>query len=62
MLMMGMITPAVSHVGALAAGVSLMFQTAGVGRSNEEPIQRWIDQVIRAEAFVLSGSLTSPAM
>jgi putative ABC transport system permease protein len=46
-------------IGALAAGVALMFQTAGVGRSNEEPIERWIDQVIKAEAFVFSGSLTS---
>jgi len=46
-------------IGALAAGVSLMFQTAGVGRSNEEPITRWIDEVIRADAFVFSESLTS---
>ena len=44
---------------ALAAGVSLMFQTAGVGRSNEEPIKKWIEQVIQADAFVFSGSLTS---
>ena len=46
-------------VGALAAGVSLMFQTAGVGRSNEEPVREWLDQVIRAEAFVFWGSLAS---
>ncbi len=46
-------------IGALAAGVALMFQTAGVGRSNEEPIKAWVDQVIQADAFVFSGSLTS---
>ncbi len=46
-------------IGALAAGVSLMFQTAGVGRSNEEPIKKWVDQVIQADAFVFSGSLAS---
>ncbi len=46
-------------IGALAAGVSLMIQTAGVGRSNEEPIKKWIEQVIQADAFVFSGSLTS---
>ena len=46
-------------IGALAAGVALMFQTAGVGRSNEEPIKRWIEQVIQADSFVFSGSLTS---
>ena len=48
-------------IGALAAGVSLMFQTAGVGRSNEEPIKKWVDQVIQADAFVFSGSLASAA-
>jgi putative ABC transport system permease protein len=46
-------------IGALAAGVSLMFQTAGVGRSNEDPIKKWVDQVIQADAFVFSGSLAS---
>ena len=46
-------------IGALAAGVSLMIQTAGVGRSNEEPIKKWVEQVIQADAFVFSGSLTS---
>ena len=46
-------------IGALAAGVSLMFQTAGVGRSNEIPIREWLDQVIRADAFVFWGTLTS---
>jgi putative ABC transport system permease protein len=46
-------------IGALAAGVALMFQTAGVGRSNEEPIKAWVEQVIQADAFVFSGSVSS---
>jgi putative ABC transport system permease protein len=46
-------------IGALAAGVSLMIQTAGVGRSNEIPVKLWIDQVIQADAFVFWGNLTS---
>ena len=46
-------------IGALGAGVALMFQTAGIGRSNEEPITDWIDQVIQADAFVFSGNLSS---
>lgn len=46
-------------IGALAAGVSLMFQTAGVGRSNEEPIKKWVEQVIQADSFIFSGSITS---
>lgn len=46
-------------VGALAAGVGLMFQTAGVGISNEVPIREWLDRVIRADAFVFWGNLAS---
>lgn len=46
-------------IGALAAGVALMFQTAGVGRSNEEPIKDWLEQVIQADSFVFSGNLSS---
>ena len=45
-------------IGALAAGVAVMIQTAGVGRSNEEPVVRWLDEVIQADRFVFSGSLT----
>ena len=45
-------------IGALAAGVGLMVQTAGLGRSNREPIVRWIDEVIRADRMVFAGSLT----
>ncbi len=44
-------------IGALAGGVSLMFQTSGIGRSNEEPVVDWIDQVVRGDAIVLWGNL-----
>ena len=46
-------------IGALAGGVSLMFQTAGVGRSNEEPVVEWIDQVLKADAYVFWGNIVS---
>jgi putative ABC transport system permease protein len=46
-------------IGALGAGVALMFQTAGVGRSNEEPVVEWIRQVVQADHFVFSGNMTS---
>jgi putative ABC transport system permease protein len=46
-------------LGALAAGVALMFQTAGVGRSNEEPVISWIDQVVQADYFVFNGNMMS---
>lgn len=46
-------------IGALAAGVALMFQTAGVGRSNEEPVVEWITQVVQADHFVFAGNMTS---
>ena len=46
-------------IGALGAGVALMFQTAGVGRSNEEPVTTWITQVVQADHFVFSGNMTS---
>ena len=46
-------------IGALAAGVALMFQTAGVGRSNEEPVVTWIAQVVQADHFVFSGNMTA---
>jgi putative ABC transport system permease protein len=45
-------------IGALAAGVAVMIQTAGVGKSNEEPITRWLEEIIQADLFVMSGSLT----
>jgi putative ABC transport system permease protein len=46
-------------IGALAAGVALMFQTAGVGRSNEEPVISWLEQVVQADHFVFSGNMTT---
>src|SRR5205085_2888737 len=46
-------------IGAMAAGVSMMFQTAGVGKSNQIPIREWLDQVLRADAFVFRGNLAS---
>jgi putative ABC transport system permease protein len=46
-------------IGALAAGVAMMFQTAGVGRSNEEPVVAWIGQVVQADHFVFAGNMTS---
>lgn len=46
-------------IGALGAGVALMFQTAGVARSNEEPVVEWIAQVVQADHFVFSGNMTS---
>lgn len=46
-------------IGALGAGVALMFQTAGVGRSNEEPVVVWIAQVVQADHFVFSGNMTA---
>jgi putative ABC transport system permease protein len=46
-------------IGALAGGVSLMFQTAGVGRSNEEPVVEWIDQVLKADAYIFWGNIVS---
>lgn len=46
-------------IGALGAGVALMFQTAGVGRSNEEPVVSWIAQVVQADHFIFSGNMTA---
>lgn len=46
-------------IGALGAGVAMMFQTAGVGRSNEEPVVAWIQQVVQADHFVFSGNMTA---
>lgn len=45
-------------IGALGAGVAVMIQTAGVGKSNEEPITRWLDEIIQAEQFIAAGSVT----
>ena len=45
-------------IGALGAGVAVMIQTAGVGKSNEEPVKAWLDEVIQAEQFISTGSVT----
>ena len=45
-------------IGALAAGVAVMIQTAGVGRSNEEPVVQWLNEVIVADRYVFAGNLT----
>jgi putative ABC transport system permease protein len=45
-------------IGALGAGVAVMIQTAGVGRSNEEPVMRWLDEIIQADQFVAAGNVT----
>jgi putative ABC transport system permease protein len=42
-------------VGALAAGVALMFQIAGIGKSNEEPVLEWLDRVVSADFIVICG-------
>jgi len=46
-------------IGALGAGVAMMFQTAGVARSNEEPVVTWIEQVVQADHFVFNGNMTT---
>nr|MCU0706294.1 ABC transporter permease [Fimbriiglobus sp.] len=46
-------------IGALGAGVAVMIQTAGVGKSNEEPVTRWLDEVIQADQFVAAGTVSS---
>ena len=43
-------------IGALGAGVAVMVQTAGVGKSNEEPVVQWVDEVIQADQFVFAGN------
>ena len=44
-------------IGALGAGVAVIFQTAGVGLSNEVPVVQWLDEVIQADRFLFGGSL-----
>jgi putative ABC transport system permease protein len=45
-------------IGTLGAGVAVMIQTAGVSRSNEEPVMRWLDEIIQADQFVAAGNVT----
>ncbi len=46
-------------IGVLAAGVTFMFMTAGVAKSNEVPVREWLAQVIRADAFLFRGNMVS---
>jgi putative ABC transport system permease protein len=46
-------------ITALAAGVAMVLQTAGVIRSNEEAILKWVDESIAADLFVTAGSPVS---
>jgi putative ABC transport system permease protein len=46
-------------ITALAAGVAMVLQTAGVICSNERVILRWLDESIKADLFVTSGSPVS---
>src|SRR5262249_45095987 len=46
-------------VGALAAGVALMFQTAGIGKSNEEPVLAWLGRVVSADLIIICGDPNS---
>jgi putative ABC transport system permease protein len=43
-------------ITALAAGVALVLQTAGMIRSNQTPILGWVDDTFLADLFVTSGS------
>jgi putative ABC transport system permease protein len=43
-------------IGALAAGVSLVMQTAGVIQSNRAALRSWIEESIAADVIVTGGS------
>jgi putative ABC transport system permease protein len=43
-------------ITVLAAGVALFLQTAGVIRSNRDPIMEWVSQTVDADLIVSSGS------
>src|SRR5204862_4942632 len=44
---------------ALAAGVAMSVQIAGVAASNEQPVLAWVDRSITADWFVLGGDTAS---
>jgi putative ABC transport system permease protein len=44
---------------ALAAGVALSVEVAGVAASNERPVLTWIDESITADLFVFGGDTAS---
>jgi putative ABC transport system permease protein len=46
-------------IGALGAGVAVMIQTAGVMRSNSEPITAWLEELIQADQFVFAGNIAT---
>jgi putative ABC transport system permease protein len=46
-------------VAALAAGVALMVETAGVLVSNQASFMEWVDQVITSDLFVTAGGPVS---
>ncbi len=43
-------------IGALAAGVALVMQTAGVIRSNRASLREWIEESIAADVVITAGS------
>ena len=47
-------------IGALAAGVSLVVQTAGVIKSNRVAIHEWIHDAVAADLIVTSRDAPSP--
>ncbi len=47
-------------VGVLAAGVMLIFQIAGLGKSNEEPVLDWLQRAVSADLFVVAGDPSAP--
>jgi putative ABC transport system permease protein len=43
-------------IAALAAGVALIFQTAGTMRSNRDAVRDWVERSLVADLFVSAGS------
>ncbi len=46
-------------IGALAAGVALFVQTAGIARSNRTALREWVQQKFAADLIVAPGGLAS---
>jgi putative ABC transport system permease protein len=42
-------------IAAVAAGVALLVQTAGVIRSNEAAVRKWVEQSVAGDLFVTAG-------
>jgi putative ABC transport system permease protein len=49
-------------VAALAAGVALIFQTAGTMRSNRDSVRDWVERSLVADLFVSPGSPISAGL